>query len=409
VPREPLLSRPFLLAFSAHFLHALAWNLFVHVPGFLKHLGADEALIGLIMASATAVAVFARPVMGAAMDRRGIRRLILIGGLLHAAAGALYLTLHAIGPWLYAVRVIHGAAGAMIFVSLFAFAAAIVPASRRFEGIALFGVSGMLPMALGGVLGDVILTHSSYPVLFAVAAGLATVAFLLTLPLRDVGARAAEAGPVGSWLGAARAAGLLPIWMVALVFGAAVAAPFTFLKTFVMATGIGSVGLFFSVYSLTAVALRLLSGSLPDRIGPRRVLLPALACGVLGLGLLALTTSRVEMVAAGLLCGASHGYAFPILVAMLVTRAPASSRSAAYAVFTALWDVGAMIAAPLFGVIIQRVGYPAMFATAAGLVLAGAVAFAAWDRRRGASPPSSTAVASATIDEGRTRASGVSR
>ncbi len=384
--REPLFSRTFLLAFSAHFLHALASNLFVHVPGFLKHLGADEALIGLIVASATAVAVFARPVMGAMMDRRGIRSMILLGGLLHAAAGALYLTLHAIGPWLYAVRVVHGAASAVIFVSLFAFAAAIVPASRRFEGIALFGVSGMLPMAFGGVLGDVILAHASYQVLFIVSAALATVAFLLTLPLQDVPARAPETAPVGSWLGAARAAGLLPIWMVALVFGAAVAAPFTFLKTFVMATGIGSVGLFFTVYSLTAVALRIVAGSLPDRVGPKRVLVPALLAGVLGLLLLALTDSVLEMAAAGLLCGLSHGFAFPILVGMLVTRAPAANRSAAYAVFTALWDAGAMLAAPLFGLSIQRLGYPAMFAAAAGLVLVGAVVFVAWDRRpRGAS------------------------
>lgn len=398
--REPLLSRPFVLAFAAHFLHALAYNLFLHLPGFLKRLGAAEAAIGLIVGASSAVAIFARPALGAMMDRRGIRPIILVGGLLHATACGLYLTVGTLGPWLYAVRVVHGAAGAMFFVSIFAFAANIVPASRRIEGIALFGVSGMLPMSFGGLLGDLILAHGPYRTLFAVAALLSASAFLLSLPLRDARPRPPAAAPGGSWLGAANEAGLLPIWMVALVFGAAVAAPGTFLKTFVMETGVGSVGLFFTVYSLTAVALRLVSASLPDRVGPKRVLLPALLAGALGLAVLALTRSVAEMVIAGLLCGLSHGYAFPILVGLLVGRAPESGRSAAYAVFTALWDAGSMIAAPLLGLVVQHASYSAMFAATAGLVLTGAVTFALWDRRHDAprpAPPSAAAAASRSM------------
>jgi len=403
VPRESLLSRSFLLSFAAHFLHALAFNLFLHLPGFLKRLGAAEVAIGLIIGASAAVAVFARPLMGAVIDRRGSRPVILVGGLLHAIACALYLTVGTLGPWLYVVRVVHGAAGAMIFVSLFAFAASIVPASRRIEGIALFGVSGMLPMSFGGLLGDIVLAHAPYQVLFAVSAALSLAALAISLPLRDPGTRPAEPPSGRSWLGAARAAGLLPIWMVAMIFGAAVAAPFTFLKTFVMATGVGSVGLFFTVYSLTAVALRLVAGSLPDRVGPTRVLLPALLLGGLGLGLLAHTHGSAEMAVAGLLCGFSHGFAFPILVGLLVARAPIASRGASYAVFTALWDVGAMTGAPIFGLIIQGAGYPPMFATAAVLVLAGALAFALWDRRapgRGprGGPPFSTDPASRSIE-----------
>lgn len=400
MPREPLLTRTFALAFAAHFLHALAYNLFLHLPGFLKRMGAAEAGIGLIIGASSAVAIFARPALGTVMDRRGIRPIILLGGVLHATACALYLTVGSLGPWLYVVRAIHGAAGAMFFVSIFAFAAAIVPASRRFEGIALFGVSGMLPMSVGGLLGDAILAVTAYQVLFVVAAGLSTGALLLSLPLRDPGARPPEPASGGSWLHAARAAGLLPIWMVAMVFGAAVAAPFTFLKTFVMKTGIGSVGLFFTVYSLTAVALRVVAGSLPDRVGPKRVLLPALVAGALGLALLAHTHNATEMTVAGLLCGLSHGYAFPILVGMLVTRAPTSGRSAAYAIFTALWDVGAMVGAPLFGLLVEGSGYPAMFAAAGTLVLCGTLGFSVWDGRRGSRPPppSSTSATSRSKD-----------
>jgi MFS family permease len=385
VPREPLLTRPFLLAFAAHFLHALGFNLFLHLPGHLKTLGATEVAIGAIYGVGSAVAVLARPAMGTAMDRRGARLLIRGGGLLHATACALYLTVGSLGPWVYFVRIVHGVAIAMIFVSLFAFVAELLPPRRRIEGIALFGVSGMLPMSVGGLIGDVVVAQAGYRALFALAAVLATVALALSLPLRDPspaepGAPRPAAAP--GFLAGTRGAGLVPLWLVGLVFGAAVAAPFTFLKTFVLATGIGSVGLFFTLYSLTAVALRLLANRLPDRVGPKRVLIPALATGGAGLGLLALTHTATEMAVAGVLCGLSHGFAFPILVGMLVARAPAHGRGAAYAVFTALWDVGAMLGGPLFGLVIQRAGYPPMFGAAAALILAGTATYAVLDRRR---------------------------
>jgi hypothetical protein len=48
-----------------------------------------------------------------------------------------------------------------------------VPARRRTEGLALFGVSGMLPVSLGGWIGDALLPRHGFPALFALAAALA--------------------------------------------------------------------------------------------------------------------------------------------------------------------------------------------------------------------------------------------
>jgi len=380
VVREPLLNRPFLLAFAANFLQCLAYNLYLHLPGFMKLLGGTEVEIGLVFGVGAAVAVVARPTMGRIIDRRGISRMIVAGGVVHTLACALYLSVGTLGPWLYVVRIIHGVGGAALFVSLFAYAADIVPASRRIEGIALFGISGMLPMSLGGLLGDLILAHAGYREVFAAAVVLAGSALVLSLPLRDQRPRAAPEPRRPGLLRAAHRDGLLPIWFVAMVFGAAVSAPFTFLKTFVMATGIGSVGLFFTVYSLAAVVLRLAFGTLPDRLGPRRVLLPALFLGAAGLVLLARAQGSSGIGVAALLLGLSHGYVFPILVGVLVTRAQPSERGASYAVFTALWDAGSMVASPAFGLLIQATGYRPMFVAAGALVLGGTLVFALWDR-----------------------------
>lgn len=380
MPRDTVLTRPFVLAMAAHFFHCIAFNLYLHLPGFLKSLGADEARIGLIFGVTAATAIAIRPVMGRAMDARGRRPVILVGGAFHVIACALYLAVRVLGVRVWGVRLLHGLAEASLFAALFAIAADLVPEKRRIEGIALFGVSGMLPISLGGLLGDFILAHGDYRTLFATSVAFALGGFLLSLSLRDVSAEHSE--PSRGFLAPALQSDLLPIWLLGFAFSFALAAHFTFLKTFVLLTGVGSVGTFFTLYSLSAITLRIFFGTLPDRLGPRRVLLPALlllTCGQILLSR-AHTSSTVSM--AGVLCGLGHGFTFPILCGLVVSRARPSERGAALALFTALFDGGTLFGAPVLGLVIRSSGYPVMFALAASVVMVATLSFFAWDRAR---------------------------
>lgn len=385
--REPLLTRPFLLASLSHFLHALAFNLYLHLSGFLKRLGGSELTIGLIFGVTGAAAILTRPFMGRIMDQRGRRGIILAGGLLHVTVCALYTTVHAVGPWVTTVRIFHGISEAMLFTSLFAFASDIVPASRRFEGIALFGVSGMLPISLGSLLGDLILERagggslSGYTQLFTTSVVLAGAALVLSLPLREP-PRPAGGEPPRGMLAALRQADLVPLWLAGTVFATCIAAPFTFLATFVMTEEVGSAGLFFSCYSIAAITLRVVGGKLPERLGPKRVLFPAMGAVCAGLCLLVLAGSPALMGVAGVVAGLGHGFTFPILLGLLVTRARAAERGAALAIFTALFDVGSMLGNPLFGAIAKSTSYRWMFGAAAAIMALGTAVFGAMDRGR---------------------------
>ncbi len=377
-----LLTRPFALCFVANLLQGLAFNLFLHFPGYLKQLGADEFAIGFISALTAVAAIALRPPIGRAMDRRGRRDVILLGGVVNVVALALYLTVFRVGPWLYAVRILHGLAEALLFSALFTYAADHVPAARRNQGLALFGVSGMLPISIAGVLGDWLIPAHGYRALFACSLGLGAASFVCSLPLRDrprapvvalrpVGMRAALGQP-----------DLLPLWFMGAVFSIALTACFVFIKTFVDATGIGTVGGFFTAYTAAALVLRAFFGWLPDRIGPKRVLLPALAALACGFAALACARSGLDVALAGVLCGVGHGYTFPILFGLVVSRAPEENRGAAMAIFTALFDLGVLLGGPAFGLVIERAGYTPMFAGGAALLAAGTALFFFWDRGR---------------------------
>ena len=376
-----LLTRPFALCFVANLLQGLAFNLFLHFPGYLKGLGASELQIGLISGLTAVAAIALRPPTGRAMDRRGRRVVILVGGCVNVVAVSLYLSVASIGPWLYFVRIVHGLAEALLFSSLFTYAADHVPAARRTQGLALFGVSGMLPISLAGTFGDWLLPRYGYSALFLCSLGLAAASLLCSLPLRD-GPRP-QALP-GVRLGFRAALGqrdLLPLWFLGTSFSVALTAFFVFIKTFVDTTGIGTVGGFFTAYTSSALALRLVLGWLPDRAGPKRVLVGALLALMIGFVALARARTGFDVNLAGFLCGIGHGFTFPILFGLVVGRAPEANRGASLAIFTALFDLGLLLGGPAFGAVIERFGYTVMFRAGAALTGLGLGVFLLWESR----------------------------
>jgi MFS family permease len=162
---------------------------------------------------------------------------------------------------------------------------------------------------------------------------------------------------------------------------------FVFIKPFVLATGLGTVGLFFTSYTGVALVLRLFFAWLPDRVGPKRLLFPALGTLVLGFLLLAGAQNPRDVLLAGACCGAGHGYTFPILFGMVVTRAREAERGAVLSIFTALFDAGVLVGGPFFGWMHGRelfglTGYVLVYVAAAAILAAGALAYALLDRGR---------------------------
>lgn len=387
---EGLASRAFWLCFWANLLQGIAFNLFLHFPGYLHDLGAGDAEIGWISSITAVAAIALRPPIGRAMDRHGRRPVILLGGALNAAVVGLYLWVESIGPALYAIRVLHGLAEAMLFSSLFTYAADHVPARNRTQGLAWFGVSGMLPMAVGGVLGDSLLrvggqAGHGFDLLFQVALGLAVASLMVSTLLPEAWqARRVSDDEADAPTGLRAALGqpdLRPLWLIGGTFSIAITVLFIFTRRFVDESGIGSVGSFFTAYTVAALFLRVFFGWLPDRIGPKRVLLPALLSLAAGFLWLSQATTDRDVVIGGALCGIGHGYAFPILFGLVVSRAPEANRGMAMAVFTALFDVGVLIGGPFFGFVIERAGFFQMFVAAAIVTLVGTAFFYFWDRR----------------------------
>lgn len=371
-PVEPIVTQAFVLVFSVHFLHCLGLNFFnLHLQGFFMGLGATESAIGTLFGVGAAMALLVRPTLGAALDSSGFRRPIFLAGVLHIILGVGHLTVSSLGVALFLLRVVHGASQAIVFTALFAYASQLVPASRRIEGLSFFGVSGVLPMGAAGYFGDKLIAHGGYTWLFIAAICCAVVGLALSAFLQELRPPSLHRG--GGMTLALTNPALRSLWLLGFSLALGVATHWTFLKPFVLSHGVGSVGLFSSGYAIVAVLLRVLFGWVPERFGAKRVLVGALICMPISYVLFAFSHETWAIATAGVLLGIAHGYAFPIVAALIVARTLPENRGSAMALYTALFDVSALVAGPTMGAFIEAAGYPAMWVLLAVLVTGLAV------------------------------------
>jgi MFS family permease len=377
---EPLLSRQFNLAFLASMFYGISFAVFVHVGGFFVGIGADEPRVGVILGLGSVGGMVIRPTLGIWLDRYGRKRFAMIGAVVKVFSTLLFVTVTtASGIWPILVALLHGLSEALLYTSMATVGADVVPASRRTEGLALFGVSGQAPLAIGGVLGDFLIRIGGFSLLFYASAFLAGVA-LLTIALLE------EPAPrnVGERTGLVQVLvrpRLRPMWAVAFSFSMALTVFFVFLRTFVDETGIGSVGLFFLVYSGVAITLRIVGPRLPDQVGVERMLVVTQVCLAAGLVVLAATDSVAYLVIAAFLAGVGHGYAFPIILSLVTSRARDADRGTAISLFLLMFPVATLVGGPVGGYLIKIAGYPGMFAAFAALVVVMAAVFQWSDSR----------------------------
>ncbi len=371
-------------AFAGLFL--AAWPAFASIGAVLPVLpryvqgplrGGDVA-VGVVTGAFALSAVVCRPLAGRMADARG-RRIVVVGGaLLMALAGALYLVPAGIAG-LVVARLALGAGEAGVFTAGATWTVDLAPEHRRGQAIGLFGLAIWSALALGPLLGEALYRLGGYDAvwLFAAASPLLGAVLARRLPERHaVGGRVAVDHPAH-----ARRRPLLPV--AALRPGAALALAnvgYAALSAFVVlhlarnADGHGPA--VFAAFAAAVVGARLLGGRLPDRLGPTRCAIAAGCAEALGLAAIGVATAWWTAVVGALAMGAGFSLLFPSLALLVVNRVRPSERGAALGTFTAFFDLGVGLGAPLAGVVAALAGYPAAFLLGAGCALGSALVVA---------------------------------
>jgi MFS family permease len=328
---------------------------YVHGP-----LDGSDVAVGIVIGSYAVTGLLLRPVAGRIADRRGRRPTVLIGSLLVAVSGFLLLLPLGI-PGLIAARLVLGAGEGTVFTAGSAWVVDIAPRERRGRVIGLYGLAIWSGLSIGPLIGELLLQASGYTLvwLFAGAAPLAgaLVALRIPDPFRPV-PHDDERQPL-----IAREAVRPGVALALASFGYATVAAFVVLH--LDAGGVGHGATVFGAFATMVVLTRLIGGDLPDRIGPARVAIAAAIVETVGLVVIATAETLAVALGGALAMGAAFSLLYPSLSLIVVDRVPAARRGAALGTFTACFDAGVGLGAPIAGLAAAIAGYEGAFLVAA--------------------------------------------
>ena len=331
-------------------------------------LDAGPLAVGLTVAAFSLTALVLRPAAGRVVDRWGPRRPFVVAALLLAAV-LLAHTLAGSLAVLLALRVLTGAAEAVVFVAGMAALLDITPAARRGEALSYSSLSLFLGIAVGPAIGEALLGLGGYRTAWSGVAVLGLLAALVGAALPDTPAGASSAGPTALFPPPVRLPGL------AFAVGVAGSAGFLgFVALRAREVGLEGAAWPLAVYGGVVVVGRLLLARLTDRYAAAR--LSALALGLTGAGLLLLGTGRgaVAFGAGTVVLALGAVLLTPAFFRVLTDRLPADRPGAVGATFGVLVDVGLGAGPVVLGLLAQGLGLSGAFtvlgcAAALGILL----------------------------------------
>jgi len=363
---------PFVRATVTNFFFFLSLNGFVLLPLHIQQLGGTEIEIGLVMGIYSGVGIVCQPLIGPWVDVVGRRPFMLVGIGLNLIAALLAVAPGGV-PLLALVRALQGIGFSLFFVASFSYVVDIIPPAQRGWALGIYGISGFVSTAVAPLIGEWIIRTTGFRALFVLSAALSLVPAALVWPLPETsrpGGLPARLAP-----GAVRAAledVLHRHMVVAMFFGLGSGTIFAFLPTFAEDLGVTTLSLFYTAYSLSAIAVRIAGGRLIDTRGRRAVIVPSMFVQAGATGLLALlgalvTRSSATPVLPGLfVAGLMSG-----LAALVTDATPPERRAAVVGIFSAMFLVGQTAGAFTFGWVANALGYGSMWAALTALLLLG--------------------------------------
>ena len=368
-PRAPRRSRPaFAAVFALTFCGLVAVGAVLPVlPGYVRdELGYGDVAVGIVIGCYAVSGLLLRPVAGRLADTRGRKRVALGGALLLSAGGFLYLPPLGLGGLIVA-RMVLGVGEGTLYTAGSAWIVDLAPLERRGRILGLYGLAVWGGLAVGPLLGTLVHNAAGYEEVWLLAALLPLAGALAGLVVGDPFEPLAHAEPHPLVAPEAVRPGIA-VGLAAVGY-ATVAA---FVVLLLEQRGIDQGAAVFAAFGGAIVLGRLALGDLPDRIGPAPVAVGATLAEAVGLLTIALAGSLPVALLGGIAMGTGFSLLNPSLMLVVVDQVSATARGAALGTFTAFFDLGVGVGAPLAGLAAALTGYEGAFLLASALALASA-------------------------------------
>ncbi|MDX2283495.1 MAG: MFS transporter [Bacteroidia bacterium] len=377
----PLLTRQFWLLALSNFLFSASFQMIIpELPAMLSAMG-GKAYIGYLITLFTVTAGLARPFSGKLADRIGRVPIMALGSVTCFVCSLLYPSVHSVTAFLL-LRLFHGLSTGTKPTATMAYVADVAPEARRGEAAGLLGIFTAVGMSAGPALGGW-LAGVSLQAMFYTSAAFALLSILCLGRLRETlpnperfRLRMLRIG----WQDVYEPRVLGPA-LVMLLLSFSTGVVLILVPDHSLRIGLTNKGLFFTVYTLASLCVRLFGAKIPDRYGRTPVLLISSAVLAVSLFMLAVSSHPAVFFAAALVYGAAWGLNSPTLTAWTVDLSHPEFRGRAMATLFVALEAGIGLGAWLAGWLYGGLNGPiALLYVLSGLAACAASGYLLWFR-----------------------------
>ena len=319
------------------------------LPRHLSNLGGSE-YVGYAIFLFTLTAGISRPFSGKLTDSIGRVPVMIFGSLVCFLCGFLYPMLLTVNGFLW-LRLFHGMSTGTKPTATAAYVADITPADRRGEAMGMLALFTATGMSFGPSIGAFFTKNYGINVMFYVTSLFALLSILILGKLQETLAEKQEF----SWrllkLGKDEIFEkmvMLP-FVVNLLFSFSYGVVLTLLPIIGEKMGIENKGLFFSIYTLASIAVRLALPKISDQKGRIPVLILAALILVASMVLLIYLDGILSYWISGILFGVAWGFISPTISAWTVDLSLEEKRGKALATMYIALELGIGIGAYFAG------------------------------------------------------------
>lgn len=363
VTSDRLLTRGFLRLWLLSFTTFLsAFQLLPAIPLRILELGGSKASAGLFLAVYAWASALSAPLTGTLADRLGRRRSLLIASLTFIVFSLLYGVIQNF-ILLLVIGCFHGAVWSWLITASAALMTDHVPESRRTEGIAYWGLASSLAVAIAPSIG-LALGRRSWLLLCVEMAILSVMMFVIVLGSEDDTPARADKSEQRIPLVDFRVM-IVALTLATASFGYGGLTSYAALLAH--DRGIAPESLFFTVFAVSILCLRLFTARLWDRIETRRLLIPCLAIIPPALLLMAVAHSAIAVAVSAAVFGIGLGGAYPAFASWVLKRTEPSRRAATFGSVLWAFDIGIGSGSLVVGALIDRYSYTTAFSVAGAI------------------------------------------
>lgn len=313
----------------------------------IETFNAGEVSTGIILACYTIAALLFRPFGGYLVDKLNRKKMYIVSlsvfvicFLGYPLAGSLALFI--------IVRVLHGFSFGALTVSANTLIIDITPATRRGEGLGIYGIANTTAMAIGPMAAVYLHKNFGYNTVFYAALILGIIAFIIgsTIKTPKIEPKPHEAISLDRFIlfkGLPAGASLM---LLGIPYGMLT----SYIALYALELNIGTdTGWFYSLMAAGIILTRIFSGKQTDRGRLTQVISQGTIICAIALLLLAFSKEAqiidknlgiVLFNVSALIAGLGYGAIFPAMNTLFVNLAPHNRRGTASSTYMTTWDIG---------------------------------------------------------------------